>query len=174
MGRILSFTRSLILKENKSTANPKKIKLPKVNLVQSTHSYLQVSRRFNELCASALNSTFRNQQSSMLRRLQELKDGMPRRESARRNHPLAREADIVDTVHMSLSLLEMTFGKHINRKHICFFAGEARNTTYELADASDAHLSCVLNRALLRRSLMKWSESCATSRAPATLAGHTR
>merc|ERR1711976_665297 len=48
----------------------------------------------------------------------------PRRESARRNHPLAQECDVVETLHMRLSLLEMTFGKHIDRKHVCFFAGE--------------------------------------------------
>ena len=78
---------------------------------------------------------------------------MPRRESARRNHPLARECDIVETLHMRLTLLQvrnvmnfnrtiiisfvitkanlivaaqMTFGKHIERKHICFFPGEVR------------------------------------------------
>ena len=41
-----------------------------------------------------------------------------------RNHPLARECDIVETLHMRLTLLQMTFGKHIERKHVCFFAGE--------------------------------------------------
>ena len=43
-----------------------------------------------------------------------------------RNHPLARECDIVETLHMRLTLLQMTFGKHIERKHVCFFAGEVR------------------------------------------------
>ena len=41
-----------------------------------------------------------------------------------RNHPLAKECDIVETLHMRLTLLQMTFGKHIERKHVCFFAGE--------------------------------------------------
>lgn len=41
-----------------------------------------------------------------------------------RNHPLAQESDVVETLHMRLSLLQMTFGKHIERKHVCFFAGE--------------------------------------------------
>lgn len=49
---------------------------------------------------------------------------MPRRESARRNHPLACESDIIETLHMRLTLLQMSFGKHIERKHCCFFAGE--------------------------------------------------
>ena len=45
-----------------------------------------------------------------------------------RNHPLARECDIVETLHMRLTLLQMTFGKHIERKHVCFFAGEVSFT----------------------------------------------
>lgn len=44
-------------------------------------------------------------------------------ESARRNHPMACECDIIETCHMRLSLLQMAFGKHIERKHCCFFAG---------------------------------------------------
>jgi len=83
-----------------------------------------VSRRLNEICASMLNSTFQRLQSHMLSRFQAIKAQMPRRESARRNHPLARECDIVETIHMRLTLLQMTFGKHIERKHVCFFAGE--------------------------------------------------
>ncbi len=37
-----------------------------------------------------------------------------------------RECDIVEILHMRLTLLQMTFGKHIERKHICFFPGEVR------------------------------------------------
>ena len=36
---------------------------------------------------------------------------MPRRESARRQHPLARECDIVETLHMRLTLLQ------VNKNH---------------------------------------------------------
>lgn len=60
----------------------------------------------------------------MLHRFQSIKAKMPRRESARRSHPLACESDIIETLHMRLSLLQMTFGKHIERKHCCFFPGE--------------------------------------------------
>lgn len=71
-----------------------------------------------------LNSTFQRLQNQMLNRFQIIKTKMPRRESARRQHPLACESDIVETLHMRLLLLRMAFGKHIERKHICFFAGE--------------------------------------------------
>ena len=88
----------------------------------------QVCRRLNEIAAGRLNSTFHQLQNKMLMRFQHIKAQMPRRESARRNHPLARECDIVETLHMRLTLLQMTFGKHIERKHICFFPGEVRST----------------------------------------------
>lgn len=41
-----------------------------------------------------------------------------------RNHPLAQEVDVIETLHMRLTLLQMTFGKHIFKKHVCFFPGE--------------------------------------------------
>jgi len=91
-----------------------------------------VSRRLNELCAARLNSTFQRLQSQMLVRFQTIKSQMPRRESARRNHPLARECDIIETLHMRLTLLQMTFGKHIERKHICFFPGEILDEVFRI------------------------------------------
>jgi len=91
-----------------------------------------VSRRLNELCAARLNSTFQRLQNNMLVRFQTIKSQMPRRESARRNHPLARECDIVETLHMRLTLLHMTFGKHIERKHICFFPGEILDEVFRI------------------------------------------
>jgi len=91
-----------------------------------------VCRRLNELCAARLNSTFQRLQSNMLVRFQTIKSQMPRRESARRNHPLARECDIIETLHMRLTLLQMTFGKHIERKHICFFPGEILDEVFRI------------------------------------------
>ena len=78
----------------------------------------------DSVCSNVLNGTFQRLQNQMLTRFQTIKSMMPRRESARRNHPLACESDIIETLHMRLTLLQMTFGKHIERKHCCFFAGE--------------------------------------------------
>ncbi|KAK6644397.1 hypothetical protein RUM43_000664 [Polyplax serrata] len=83
-----------------------------------------VCRQLDRVCQAILNSTFQRLQHQMLHRFQSIKAKMPRRESARRNHPLACESDIIETLHMRLTLLQMTFGKHIERKHCCFFAGE--------------------------------------------------
>ncbi len=73
---------------------------------------------------SILSKSFNHIQTYVQQRFQQIKSQMPRRESARRKHPLARECDIIETVHMRLTLLHMTFSKHIDRGHCCFFAGE--------------------------------------------------
>ncbi|XP_066955443.1 uncharacterized protein [Macrobrachium rosenbergii] len=89
-------------------------------------------KRFEQIGSSILNTTFQRLQNQMLIRFQTIKGQMPRRESARRTHPLARESDIVETLHMRLTLLQMSFGKHIERKHCCFFAGDILDEVYRL------------------------------------------
>lgn len=112
-----------------------------IEVVDKIFSYLgfktvsqlrMVNRQFNTICSSILNSTFQRLQNQMLHRFQSIKAKMPRRESARRSHPLACESDIIETLHMRLSLLQMTFGKHIERKHCCFFPGEILDEVYSI------------------------------------------
>ncbi|XP_014240416.1 F-box only protein 28 [Cimex lectularius] len=91
-----------------------------------------VCRQMDKICGSILNSTFQKLQNQMHHRFQNIKGKMPRRESARRNHPLACESDIIETLHMRLTLLQMSFGKHIERKHCCFFAGEILDEVYRI------------------------------------------
>ncbi|EDV98139.1 F-box only protein 28 [Drosophila grimshawi] len=82
-----------------------------------------VSHRMNEICMNMLNATFARQIKTTLKRFQLIKSSMPRRESARRHHPLSCECDIIETCYMRLSLLQMSMGKHIERGHCCFFPG---------------------------------------------------
>ncbi|XP_029161917.1 F-box only protein 28 [Nylanderia fulva] len=91
-----------------------------------------VCHQLDRICGSILNSTFQKLQAQMLSRFQAIKAQMPRRESARRNHPLACESDIIETLHMRLTLLQMSFGKHIERKHCCFFPGEILDEVYRI------------------------------------------
>ncbi|XP_032687834.1 F-box only protein 28 isoform X2 [Odontomachus brunneus] len=91
-----------------------------------------VCHQLDRVCGSMLNSTFQKLQAQMLSRFQAIKAQMPRRESARRNHPLACESDIIETLHMRLTLLQMSFGKHIERKHCCFFPGEILDEVYRI------------------------------------------
>lgn len=91
-----------------------------------------ISHQMNHVCSSILNSTFQKLQNQMHNRFHTVKAKMPRRESARRNHPLACECDILETCYMRLSLLQMTFGKHIERKHCCFFPGAILDEVYSV------------------------------------------
>ncbi|XP_037040071.1 F-box only protein 28 isoform X2 [Bradysia coprophila] len=91
-----------------------------------------VSQQMNQVCKGILNSTFQKLQTQLQNRFQNVKKIMPRRESARRSHPSAGECDLVETCHMRLSLLQMTFGKHIDRNHICFFPGSILDEVYNI------------------------------------------
>lgn len=91
-----------------------------------------LNSQMDQICKTILNSKFSKLQTQMLNRFQTVKAKMPRRESARRNHPLACECDIIETCYMRLSLLQMTFGKHIERKHCCFFPGGILDEVYNV------------------------------------------
>jgi len=91
-----------------------------------------VCRRLNAISSNILNSEFHVLRNYTQQRFQAIKAQMPRRESLRRKHPLARESDIIETLHMRLTLLQMTFGKHIERKHCCFFAGEILDEVHRI------------------------------------------
>lgn len=95
-------------------------------------AHFQVCRTFDAVSAHILNSTFLRLQNQTLQRFQEIKSKMPRRESARRTHHLACESDIIETLHMRLTLMQMSFGKHIERKHCCFFPGEILDEVYHI------------------------------------------
>lgn len=95
-------------------------------------SVRMVCRHLNGAASSLLNSEFVRLRLAMQQRFQSIKAQMPRRESARRKHPLSRECDIIETVHMRLTLLQMTFGKHIERKHCCFFPGEILDEVHRI------------------------------------------
>ncbi|XP_066955441.1 uncharacterized protein [Macrobrachium rosenbergii] len=89
-------------------------------------------KRFDQIGSSILNTTFQRLQTQMLIRLQTIKGQMPRRLSARRTHPLARESDIVKSLHSRLLLLQISIGKHTVRKHCCFFAGDILDEVYRI------------------------------------------
>nr|XP_003704153.1 PREDICTED: F-box only protein 28 [Megachile rotundata]XP_012142581.1 PREDICTED: F-box only protein 28 [Megachile rotundata]XP_012142582.1 PREDICTED: F-box only protein 28 [Megachile rotundata]XP_012142583.1 PREDICTED: F-box only protein 28 [Megachile rotundata]XP_012142584.1 PREDICTED: F-box only protein 28 [Megachile rotundata]XP_012142586.1 PREDICTED: F-box only protein 28 [Megachile rotundata]XP_012142587.1 PREDICTED: F-box only protein 28 [Megachile rotundata]XP_012142588.1 PREDICTED: len=126
--------------EPPSYSNVNLLNLP-VEILEKIFSYLDyntvahlrpVCHQMDRVCGSILNSTFQKLQTQMLSRFQAIKAQMPRRESARRNHPLACESDIIETLHMRLTLLQMSFGKHIERKHCCFFPGEILDEVYRI------------------------------------------
>lgn len=91
-----------------------------------------VCHRFNRVCSDLLNKEFNSLLNFTQQFFQTVKSQMPRRESARRKHALAREYDIIETLNMRLTLLQMTFSKHIKRKQCCFFPGEIIDEVYRI------------------------------------------
>lgn len=105
--------------------------------------WFQVSKRMNDICMNMLNGAFGRQIKTTFNRFQSIKASMPRRESARRNHPLACECDIIETCYMRLSLLQMSMGKHIERGHCCFFPGAVSrmNVNWFIQQVNRIHFS---------------------------------
>lgn len=55
-----------------------------------------------------------------------MKSQLPRRESERRNHPLARHVDILSAIETRLSLLGMTYMRYIDMGLCCFIPGKVK------------------------------------------------
>ena len=54
----------------------------------------------------------------------QVRSKLPKRESERRTHPLARHIDILAAMETRLSLLNMTFMKYIHMGLCCFIPGK--------------------------------------------------
>lgn len=49
---------------------------------------------------------------------------LPRRESERKSHALARHCDVLSAVETRISMLNMTYMKYIDSNLICFIPGK--------------------------------------------------
>lgn len=56
--------------------------------------------------------------------LKKVKSLLPRRESERRTHPLARHSDILIAIETRISMLRMTFAKYVDKNSCCFIPGK--------------------------------------------------
>lgn len=56
--------------------------------------------------------------------LKHIKAQLPRRESERRNHPLAKHSDILTCIETRLSMLSMTYSKYMDLDLCCFIPGK--------------------------------------------------
>lgn len=88
--------------------------------------------RFNRVCSRHLNKGFQMVERIQSQYLKQLKCELPRRESARRNHPYARHCDILTGIDTRLNLLSMTFGKYIDADLCCFIPGKIIDEIYSV------------------------------------------
>ncbi|XP_013784006.1 F-box only protein 28-like [Limulus polyphemus] len=89
-----------------------------------------VCKKFNRCCQHVLNVGFIQVEKFHARCLRNVKAQLPRRESERRNHPLARHCDILTAVETRLSLLSMTFMKYVEMGLCCFIPGKVIDEIY--------------------------------------------
>ncbi|OWR48885.1 F-box only protein 28 [Danaus plexippus] len=103
-----------------------------VLVIENIFSYLSydeiaknrlVSRAFNEICMRLLNRGFLVIERRHALALKSVKAQLPRRESERRYHPLARHCDILTSIETRISMLNMTYSKFIDIGICCFIPG---------------------------------------------------
>ncbi|CAH2098610.1 unnamed protein product [Euphydryas editha] len=104
-----------------------------VLVVENIFSYLSydeiaknrlVSKTFNEICMRLLNRGFLMIERRHALALKNVKAQLPRRESERRYHPLARHCDILTSIETRISMLNMTYSKFIDNGICCFIPGK--------------------------------------------------
>jgi len=83
-----------------------------------------VCQRFNRAGQSILNQGFNRVDRLHTTATKWVKSNLPRRESERRSHPLARHCDILSGIETRLSLLSMTYTKYMDTGSASFIPGK--------------------------------------------------
>ncbi|XP_030051825.1 F-box only protein 28 [Microcaecilia unicolor] len=91
-----------------------------------------VCKRMDLECQRMLNQGFLKVERYHNLCQKQVKAQLPRRESERRNHSLARHADILAAVETRLSLLNMTFMKYVDSNLCCFIPGKVIDEIYRV------------------------------------------
>ncbi|XP_069089930.1 F-box only protein 28 [Pleurodeles waltl] len=91
-----------------------------------------VCKRMDVVCQRILNQGFLKVERYHNLCQKQVKAQLPRRESERRNHSLARHADILAAVETRLSLLNMTFMKYVDSSLCCFIPGKVIDEIYRV------------------------------------------
>ncbi|XP_034935075.1 F-box only protein 28 [Chelonus insularis] len=83
-----------------------------------------VCKHFDRTCQKLLNRGFSLMEKYHAQCLRTVKSQLPRRESERRSHPLARHCDVLTAIETRISMLSMTFIKYVNLHLCCFIPGK--------------------------------------------------
>ncbi|EDW79587.1 uncharacterized protein Dwil_GK20333 [Drosophila willistoni] len=83
----------------------------------------EVCTRFNYIGQQVLNTGFNKIILRHGKNFKRIKSMLPRRESERRNHVLARHSDILTSIETRISMLTMTYSKFIDLNICCFIPG---------------------------------------------------
>jgi len=92
--------------------------------------YRRINCKFNLICKSMLNKGFKAIEKYHTKCLKDVKSKLPRRESERRDQPLARHGEILSAIETRISLLGMTFMKYVEHDLCCFIPGKVIDEIY--------------------------------------------
>ncbi|KAG5668156.1 hypothetical protein PVAND_016108 [Polypedilum vanderplanki] len=91
-----------------------------------------VCRKFNEINQQILNHGFYKLLNYHQKHIKRIKAQLPRRESERRNHPLSKHSDVLTCIETRLSMLSMTYQKHMQNGTACFIPGKIIDECYRI------------------------------------------
>lgn len=83
-----------------------------------------VCQKFNTIGQGLLNFGFHKMVKRHGNLIKMIKSQLPRRESERKNHPLAKHSDILTCIETRISMLSMTYTKYIEVNLCCFIPGK--------------------------------------------------
>ncbi|VDM96382.1 unnamed protein product [Thelazia callipaeda] len=101
---------------------------------------LQVSKKFDSIARSILNSSFFRLGDQLDKAMCRVKKMLPKRESQRRLHGLSRVSEVYSALETRYALLSMTFRKYIDNNSCCFIAGKLLDEGFAVLGILD---SCV-------------------------------
>mgnify|MGYP000125550738 CR=1 FL=1 len=103
--------------------------------------YIQVCKLFNKYCQQRLNKGFTRVDKFHAQIQKEVKNKLPRRESERRTHQLARHVDILSAIETRLSLLGMSYSKYMENGLCCFIPGKVIQSIFYIHNLSRKHVN---------------------------------
>ncbi|KAL3872768.1 hypothetical protein ACJMK2_035969 [Sinanodonta woodiana] len=95
----------------------------------------RVCRTFDKICKRCLCMGFSKVDKFHAQIQKHVKSQLPRRESERRNHSLARHVDILSAIETRLSLLSMTYMRYIDMDLCCFIPGKVLDELFSILGA---------------------------------------
>ncbi|XP_013134582.1 PREDICTED: F-box only protein 28 [Papilio polytes] len=103
--------------------------------------YRLVCKAFNEICMRKLTRGFHMIEKRHALALKTVKTQLPRRESERRYHPLARHCDILTSIETRISMLNMTYSKFIDSGMCCFIPGRVIDEIQRILEVVETNKS---------------------------------
>jgi len=110
-----------------------------------------VCQRMNQACKARLNFGFKAAERFHALCSREVKAKLPRRESERRAHPLARHCEILSALETRISLLSMTFHKYIDFDLCCFIPGKVLDELFAVLRKLHAGVKLATPAAIFER-----------------------